>query len=467
MEGGGLENATNNRPPSAEDSLITDQLSVVSLNGDENSPVSAEKPEKDPRKIARKYQMDLCKKALEENVVVYLGTGCGKTHIAVLLIYEMGQLIRKPQKSICVFLAPTVALVQQQAKVIEDSIDFKVGTYCSKSKHLKSHQDWEREMEQYEVLVMTPQILLRSLSHCYIRIEFIALLIFDECHYAQVESDHPYAEIMKIFYKPDVVKLPRIFGMTASPISGKGATVEGLETLLRSKVYSVEDKDELEQFVASPKVNVYYYGPGSSSLTKAYSQKLEEIKHQCVKELHKKAVDTTLRNTKKMLKRLHGHLNFSLENLGVLGALQASCILLRGDHYERHQMVEAEVSASDDSLCDKYLSQVDTVFSSGCAKDFDKKEERLSRGPIFATQRGTTLIVSMLLKASVLTHTKVHGSFTMEYAKKMPKQKGKGLLAKPVKPCPKCMVAFGFFAGHRYQLAAGQHPMHPAAGKSP
>jgi len=45
-------------------------------------------------------------------------------------------------------------------------------------------------------------------------------------------------------------------------------------------VYSVEDKDELEQFVASPKVNVYHYGPGSSYLTKAYSQKLEEIKNQ-------------------------------------------------------------------------------------------------------------------------------------------------------------------------------------------
>lgn len=43
---------------------------------------------------------------------------------------------------------------------------------------------------------------------------------------------------------------------------------------------------------------------------------------QCVKELNKKAVDSTLRNTKKMLKRLHGHLIFSLENLGVLGALQ-------------------------------------------------------------------------------------------------------------------------------------------------
>ncbi|KAK4369861.1 hypothetical protein RND71_009336 [Anisodus tanguticus] len=364
MEGGEFENGVNSSL-----SLISNQLSVMSINDDVDSSVSVEKPVKDPRKIARKYQMDLCKKALEENVVVYLGTGCGKTHIAVLLIYEMGQLIRKPQKSICVFLAPTVALVEQQAKVIEDSIDFKVGTYCGKSKHLKSHQDWEKEMEQYEVLVMTPQILLHNLSHCYIRIEFIALLIFDECHYAQAESDHPYAEIMKIFYRPDVVKLPRIFGMTASPISGKGATIDGLETVLRSKVYSVEDKDELEQFVASPKVNVYYYGPGSPCLMKAYSQKLEEIKQQCVKELHKKAVDSTLRNTKKMLKRLHGHLIFSLENLGVLGALQASCILLKGDHYERHQMVEAEVNASDDSLCDKYLSQIDTVFTSGCAKD--------------------------------------------------------------------------------------------------
>lgn len=57
--------------------------------------------------------MDLCKKALGENVIVYLETGCGKTHIAVLLMYEMRNLIKKPQKNICVFLAPTVALVEQ------------------------------------------------------------------------------------------------------------------------------------------------------------------------------------------------------------------------------------------------------------------------------------------------------------------------------------------------------------------
>ena len=62
---------------------------------------------------ALRYQLDLCKRAVEENIIVYLGTGCGKTHIAVLLIYELGHLIRKPSRDVCIFLAPTVPLVRQ------------------------------------------------------------------------------------------------------------------------------------------------------------------------------------------------------------------------------------------------------------------------------------------------------------------------------------------------------------------
>lgn len=213
MDGGESTNVSGSAPPvrdfaapfvangTAETStVITEDLSSLSLgdDGGELSVQPQDKPEKDPRKIARKYQLDLCKKALEENVIVYLGTGCGKTHIATLLIYAMGHLIKKPQKRICIFLAHTVALVQQQAKVIEDSVDFKVGIFCGNSKRLRSHQEWEKELEEYEVLVMTPQILLHNLSHCFIKIELIALLIFDECHYAQLESNHAYAEIMKV-----------------------------------------------------------------------------------------------------------------------------------------------------------------------------------------------------------------------------------------------------------------------------
>jgi endoribonuclease Dicer len=74
--------------------------------------------------------------------------------------------------------------------------------------------------------------------------ECISLLIFDECHHAQQQSNHPYAEIMKVFYKSESLQRPRIFGMTASPVVGKGSfqsenlskSIKSLENLLNAKV---------------------------------------------------------------------------------------------------------------------------------------------------------------------------------------------------------------------------------------
>ncbi|GAV83950.1 dsrm domain-containing protein/DEAD domain-containing protein/Helicase_C domain-containing protein/Ribonuclease_3 domain-containing protein/PAZ domain-containing protein/dsRNA_bind domain-containing protein [Cephalotus follicularis] len=350
----------------------------TSLIMEEGSSSRAQKTEKDPRIIARSYQLELCKKALEENIIVYLGTGCGKTHIAVLLIYELGHLIRKPQKKICIFLAPTNALVQQQARVIEDSVNFKVGIFCGSSKNLKSHRDWNNEIEKYEIFVMTPQILLRSLYHCFIKMDLIALLIFDECHHAQVKSNHPYAEIMRDFYKSDVAKVPRIFGMTASPVVGKGASndtnlpksINSLEDLLDAKVYSVEDKDELESFIASPVVRVYHYGPASNTTSSygTYLKKLQEMKHQCLPTFSGKTEDhQSIWSRKKFLTRMHDNIIFCLENLGLWGALQAGHIL--GDRSERNELIEAEGNFSDDSLCERYLAQAAEIFSYDFTRD--------------------------------------------------------------------------------------------------
>ncbi|CAK7338283.1 unnamed protein product [Dovyalis caffra] len=294
----------------------------------EGSGSGVQKTEKDPRKMARKYQLELCKKALEENIIVYLGTGFGKTHIAVLLIYEMGHLIRQPQKSVCVFLAPTVALVHQQANVIEDSTDFKVGIYCGNSNRLKSHSSWEKEIEQNEV-----------------------------------------------FYKNNDGKLPRIFGMTASPVVGKGTGF--LDFVSRCLVYSVEDKEELERFVASPVIRVYLYGPvanGTSSSYEAYYNTLDEVKRQCIVEIGKKTVGNlslqSLRSTKKVLIRMHENIIFCLEHLGLWGAFQACRTLLSGDHSEWNALIEAEGNVGDDSVCDRYLTQAASVFAADCTRGY-------------------------------------------------------------------------------------------------
>jgi endoribonuclease Dicer len=143
----------------SSDLHLTSSSSVSSFSSSSSSLFSAAgtddpspKMEKDPRKIARRYQVELCKKATEENVIVYLGTGCGKTHIAVMLIYELGHLVLSPKKSVCIFLAPTVALVEQQAKVIADSVNFKVAIHCGGKRIVKSHSEWEREIAANEVI---------------------------------------------------------------------------------------------------------------------------------------------------------------------------------------------------------------------------------------------------------------------------------------------------------------------------
>ncbi|RLM75497.1 hypothetical protein C2845_PM15G13970 [Panicum miliaceum] len=264
------------------------------------------------------FALDLCKRAVEENIIVYLGTGCGKTHIAMLLMYELGHLIRKPSR--------------EQAIVIADSTNFKVQRYYGSGKNLRDHKAWENEMAEYEVLVMTPQIFLHNLRHCFIKMDSVALLVFDECHHAQAPTRHPYAQIMKEFYN-NVDKPPRVFGMTASPIIGKGGSnkliytkcINSLEELLNAKVCSV-DNVELESVVASPEIEVYFYCPvGQSNLTATYSKGLDGYKLQSECMLRESLCN--FKESQKKLKslwRLHENLIFCLQEVGLFGALQVS-----------------------------------------------------------------------------------------------------------------------------------------------
>ena len=48
----------------------------------------------------------------------------------------------------------------------------------------------------FQVLVMTPAILLSALRHGFLKLNLIKVLIFDECHNAR--GKHPYACIMTV-----------------------------------------------------------------------------------------------------------------------------------------------------------------------------------------------------------------------------------------------------------------------------
>lgn len=94
-------------------------------------------------------------------------------------------------KKIIVFLAPVVALVNQQASAIREETNLKVQELYG----AMGVDFWKRE--QYiealstDVLVLTPAIFLNILDHGYWELCNVSLIVFDEAHHAA--KKHPYA----------------------------------------------------------------------------------------------------------------------------------------------------------------------------------------------------------------------------------------------------------------------------------
>ena len=134
-------------------------------------------------------QVELLEKAKMKNIIVYLGTGSGKTFIAVMLIKHLRDELALKKK--VVFLANSVALLEQQAEVISKMTGLKTGSYCgAHGVDDWARQKWEAEWEDHQVLVFIHQVFLNTLARGYLKISDLALIIIDECHHA-VKVCHP------------------------------------------------------------------------------------------------------------------------------------------------------------------------------------------------------------------------------------------------------------------------------------
>ncbi|XP_057867129.2 endoribonuclease Dicer homolog 2 isoform X2 [Cryptomeria japonica] len=282
----------------------------------------------DPESFARRYQLEVLRKAIDENTIAYLDTGAGKTLIAVMLIRSYAHLIRKPQNNIAVFMVPTVILVRQQAEVLKMHTDLKVGQYWGDmGVDFWDSRKWKKELETHEVFVMTPQIFLDNLRHCHFHFKTVRLMIFDECHHARKNT--PYACIMNEFYhrKSEHVKnLPRIFGMTASPVSSSGtsssncaAEVQQLETILNAKVYTLEDTAELERVLAYPDLKRNYYDSAEVpySLLQKFRIELEHIQYKHTQFESNDIYGGSLEKARKKIGKLYLNILYCAEEMGI------------------------------------------------------------------------------------------------------------------------------------------------------
>ncbi|KAG6448847.1 hypothetical protein O3G_MSEX005733 [Manduca sexta] len=217
---------------------------------------------------ARPYQVLLHDIATKKNTIIHLPTGSGKTFIACELIKKFRDDLQKPWGKggkRTFFIVNTVPLVIQQKKFIENLCPVgEVGSYSSENNvDYWNKAKWEEELISHQVLVMTCQILLDMLTHVYIKIEDINLLIFDECHHAV--EDHPMRLVMKHFEDCPTDKQPRVLGLTATLLNANVSigkvetTLRVLETTFHASIATVNELGEVLSYSTNPTEQLQYY----------------------------------------------------------------------------------------------------------------------------------------------------------------------------------------------------------------
>ncbi len=161
------------------------------------------------------FQLDLARIGLDEDLLVVLPTGLGKTVIAALLAAEV--LRRGPGKVLV--LAPTRPLVQQHADAFARWLTpMRSARFTGTVRRPVREGAWDSS----DLVFATPEIVQNDLAAARYRLDDVALLVFDEAHHAV--GKYVYVPIAER-YRAERPNGGLVLGLTASP-GGKDERID-------------------------------------------------------------------------------------------------------------------------------------------------------------------------------------------------------------------------------------------------
>ncbi|KAF2873165.1 dicer-like protein-like protein 2 [Massariosphaeria phaeospora] len=215
----------------------------------------------------RSYQAEMVDESLRANIIVAMDTGSGKTALA----RTAAELERcKPDQRIW-FLAPTVTLCEQQFEVFKTNLPgYGIQMISGRDNvdHWSDQNTWNAVLRNVRIVISTHKVLLDALTHAFVKMSNLALLIFDEAHHCT--SNHPANMILRNFYLPLVQDgskkgVPKILGLSASPVMKARANSIDLLRELEENMNSIArtpktHRSELIRFVHKPELLRVNYG---------------------------------------------------------------------------------------------------------------------------------------------------------------------------------------------------------------
>ncbi|CAJ0935761.1 unnamed protein product [Ranitomeya imitator] len=217
----------------------------------------------------RKYQEELAQPAYNgKNTIICAPTGSGKTFVALSICDHHLKSMPQGQKGKIVFMATKVPVYEQQKSVFCEYFDNTGYTVVGVSGEDSENAPVGRIIEDSDIIILTPQILVNCLNDESVpSLSIFTLLIFDECH--NTIGHHPYNVLMFHYLDlklgcPDQ-KRPQIIGLTASVGTGKSRNrLETMNYITRlcacldiEEISTVkENTEELERVVYKPQKDV-------------------------------------------------------------------------------------------------------------------------------------------------------------------------------------------------------------------
>ncbi|HEV2166559.1 MAG TPA: helicase-related protein, partial [Thermoplasmata archaeon] len=179
------------------------------------------------------FQVDFARIGIDEDLLVVLPTGLGKTAIAALVAAEV--LRREPGKLL--FLAPTRPLVRQHADWFARAFrGIRIARFTGTVARPVRSGGWETA----DAVFATPELVANDLSQGRYDLSSVALLVFDEAHHAV--GHYAYVPIAERF-RAERPKGSRLLGLTASP-GGKDERIQEVVAALGVARIEARSRDD-------------------------------------------------------------------------------------------------------------------------------------------------------------------------------------------------------------------------------
>jgi len=190
----------------------------------------------------RNYQREIYETCKENNCLVVLPTGIGKTLIALML--TINRQVKHPATK-TLFLAPTRPLAEQHLAYFQKHLPelfADMQLFTGKINASNRKKIWQTA----DVIFSTPQCISNDLKKNLYDLNEVTLLVEDECH--RCLKNYAYTHVVKVY--KEQAENQRILGMTASPGTDQKTIQQIAENLnIKAIELRTRDSEDVKEYI--------------------------------------------------------------------------------------------------------------------------------------------------------------------------------------------------------------------------